>query len=47
MAMFLVHRSIVLHSPPAASTAALLHLDEPRTHVFLGNGSKDDKIDDW
>jgi hypothetical protein len=25
----------------------LLHLDEPRAHAFLGNGTSDDKIDDW
>jgi hypothetical protein len=24
-----------------------LHLDEPRAHVFLGNGSGGDKIDEW
>lgn len=30
---------------PAA--AALLHLDEPRAHAFLGDGSSDDKIDGW
>ena len=25
----------------------LLHLDEPRARVLLGNGSDDDKIDGW
>jgi hypothetical protein len=29
------------------ATTALLHLDEPRAHVFLGNGSGGDKIDGW
>jgi hypothetical protein len=26
---------------------ALLHLDEPWAHIFLGNRSGDDKIDGW
>jgi len=34
-------------TPPAPAAAALLHLDEPRAHVFLGNGSRGDKIDGW
>ena len=42
-----MHGSIELHSPPASPAAALLHLDEPQAHVFLGNGSIDDKIDAW
>jgi hypothetical protein len=29
------------------STVALLHLDEPRTRVFLSNGFNDEKIDGW
>jgi transposase InsO family protein len=33
---------------PAASTAAtLLHLDEPRAHTLLGDGSTSDKTDGW
>jgi hypothetical protein len=30
-----------------SAAAALLHLDELRAHVFLGNGSGGDKIDGW
>jgi hypothetical protein len=41
-----MHGSIELHSRPAL-VATGLHLDEPRAHVFLGNGSSDDKIDGW
>lgn len=26
---------------------ALLHLDEPRAHVFLSDGTSDNKIDGW
>ena len=45
-ALLLAHASIEL--PPAAATAAaLLHLDEPRAHAFLGNGSGNDKTDGW
>jgi hypothetical protein len=29
------------------STVALLHLDEPRTRVFISNGFSDKKIDGW
>ena len=32
---------------PAPAAAALLHLDEPWAHVFLGNGFGGDKIDGW
>jgi len=40
------HASIEL--PPAASApATLLHLDEPRAHASLGDGSGNDKIDGW
>jgi hypothetical protein len=39
--------SIEPHSSPASAVAALLHLDEPRAHVFLSNGSGGDKIDGW
>jgi hypothetical protein len=47
VALFFVHGSIEPHSPPAPAATALLHLDEPRAHVFLGNGSGGDKIDGW
>ncbi|XP_034586755.1 uncharacterized protein [Setaria viridis] len=35
--------------PPSAAsaTAALLHLDEPRAHAFLGDGSNNDKTEGW
>ncbi|WVZ79762.1 LOW QUALITY PROTEIN: hypothetical protein U9M48_027303 [Paspalum notatum var. saurae] len=34
--------------PPAASAAAnLLHLDEPKAHAFLSNGSSNNKTDGW
>jgi len=46
-ALFFVHGSIEPHSSPSPATAALLHLDEPRAHIFLGNGSDGDKIDEW
>ena len=45
MTLFFIHGSNESHSCPAL-TAAALHLDEPRAHVFLGNGSGD-KIDGW
>jgi hypothetical protein len=44
---FFMHGSIEMHLPPAPAAVALLHLDEPRAHVFLGNGSSDDKTDGW
>jgi hypothetical protein len=45
-ALLLAHASIEL--PPAASAvAALLHLDEPKAHTLLGDGSGDDKTDGW
>jgi len=46
-ALFFVHGSIEPHSSPAPTAAVLLHLDESRAHVFLGNGSGGDKIDGW
>ena len=46
-ALFFIHGSIEPHSSPAPSAAALLYLDEPRAHVFLGNGSGGDKINGW
>ena len=46
-ALFFVHGSIEPHSSPALAAAALLHLNEPRAHVFLVNGSGGDKIDGW
>jgi hypothetical protein len=30
-----------------SAAIALLHLDEPWAHIFLGNGSGGDKIDGW
>lgn len=33
--------------PPASCTLAVLHIDEPRAHVFLGNGTGDDKLQGW
>jgi hypothetical protein len=45
-ALLLAHASIEV--PLAASaTAALLHLDEPRAHAFLGDASDNDKTDGW
>jgi hypothetical protein len=45
-ALLLAHASIEL-SPAASVTAALLHLDEPRAHALLGDGSSSDKTDGW
>jgi hypothetical protein len=42
-ARLLAHTSIELS--PAASAA--LHLDEPRAHALLGDGSDNDKTDGW
>jgi hypothetical protein len=33
-----------LSAPPSPP---LLHLDEPRAHAFLGDGSGDDKLEGW
>ena len=42
----MAHASIEL--PPAApAAAALLHLDEPKAHALLGDGSSNDKTDGW
>jgi hypothetical protein len=41
-APLLAHASIKL-SPAASAAAALLHLDEPRAHALLGDGSSNDK----
>ncbi|XP_022681836.1 uncharacterized protein LOC111257069 [Setaria italica] len=46
LALLLAHASIEL-SPAASATAALLHLDEPRVHAFLGDGSSKDKTEGW
>jgi hypothetical protein len=43
-ALLLAHASIEL-SPVASAAAALLHLDEPRAHALLGDGSSSDKTD--
>jgi hypothetical protein len=45
-ALLLAHASIKL-SPVASTVMALLHLDEPRAHTLLGNGSSNDKTDGW
>jgi hypothetical protein len=44
--LLLAHASIEL-SPAASVAAALLHLDEPRAHALLGDGSSSDKTDGW
>jgi transposase InsO family protein len=46
LALLLAHASIVL-SLAASATTALLHLDEPRAHALLSNGSSSDKTDGW
>jgi hypothetical protein len=43
-ALLLAHASIEL-SPATSAAAALLHLDEPRAHALLGDGSSSDKTD--
>jgi hypothetical protein len=45
-ALLLAHASIEL-SPAASAAAALLHLDEPRAHALLGDGSSSNKTDGW
>lgn len=45
-ALFLAHGSIEL-LPATLVVMALLHLDEPRAHVLLGDGTNNDKIDGW
>ncbi|WVZ93487.1 LOW QUALITY PROTEIN: hypothetical protein U9M48_039462 [Paspalum notatum var. saurae] len=45
-ALLLAHASIE-PLPVASATANLLHLDEPKAHAFLGDGSSDDKADGW
>jgi hypothetical protein len=45
-ALLLTHASIEL-SPAASAATALLHLDEPRAHTLLGDGSSNDKTDGW
>jgi hypothetical protein len=45
-ALLLAHASIEL-SPAASAAAALLHLDEPRPHALLSDGSSNDKTDGW
>jgi hypothetical protein len=45
-ALLLAHASIEL-SPAASAVAALLHLDEPRAHALLSDGSNSDKTDGW
>jgi hypothetical protein len=45
-ALLLTHASIEL-SPAASAATALLHLDEPRAHALLSDGSSNDKTDGW
>ncbi|XP_072149516.1 uncharacterized protein [Setaria viridis] len=45
-ALLLAHASIEL-TPVASAAAVLLHLDEPRAHTFLGDGSSNDKTEGW
>jgi hypothetical protein len=45
-AMLLAHASIEL-SPATSAATALLHLDEPRAHALLNDGSSGDKTDGW
>jgi len=45
-ALLLAHASFEL-SPAASTAAALLHLDEPKAHAFLGDGSGNDMTDGW
>jgi hypothetical protein len=45
-ALLLAYVSIEL-SPTASAAAALLHLDEPKAHALLGDGSSSDKTDRW
>jgi hypothetical protein len=44
--LLLAHTSIEL-SPAASATVALLHLDEPRAHALLDDGSSNDLTDVW
>jgi hypothetical protein len=44
--LLLAHTSIGL-SPVASATVALLHLDEPRAHALLDDGSNNDLTDVW
>jgi hypothetical protein len=44
--LLLAHVSIEL-SIAASTATALLHLDEPRAHALLGDGSSNDKTDGW
>jgi hypothetical protein len=45
-ALLLAHTSIEL-SPAASAATSLLHLDEPRAHAILSNGSSNNKTDGW
>jgi hypothetical protein len=44
--LLLTHTSIEL-SPTASAATALLHLDEPRVHALIGDGSSNDKTNGW
>jgi hypothetical protein len=45
-ALLLAHASIEL-SPAASVATTLLHLDEPRAHALLSDGSSGDKTNRW
>jgi hypothetical protein len=45
-ALLLTHANIEL-SPAASTATAPLHLDEPRAHALLGDGSSSNKTDGW
>jgi hypothetical protein len=41
------HMQVSSLSPAASAATALLHLDEPRAHTLLSDGSSSDKTDGW
>jgi hypothetical protein len=45
-ALLLTHASIEL-SPATSAASAIHHLDEPRAHALLSDGSSNDKTDGW
>jgi hypothetical protein len=45
-ALLLAHASIELY-PTASAATTLLHLDEPRAHALLGDGSSNDTTNGW
>jgi hypothetical protein len=44
--LLLTHVSIELF-PAALAAAPLLHIDEPRVHTLVGDGSNNDKTNGW